>query len=219
MEIHENGSIKTPKQILIKKLTVKNILKLIAVLIIITVYTLLLGRMYLAKDRGVMDRYSPTEEFLSNCDENTEILTQNLEYTMDENGYYRISNPVFIPGINELQINVRYNNSTLDVINELYPEASYKGEPFVYELADSNGNRYSLDSYIAQENIIYNFRKLVFKNVDFDLAERLYLDVSFVGESADDPKMSVRFTVYNSNDTVKNSDIKVNTRKRDEFVK
>ncbi len=214
----KNFSEKTLKSF-VKKTTVKNILKFVAVVIIISVYTLLLGRMYLAKDRGVMNRYSPTEKFLSECNESTEILTQNLSYTMDENGYYRVSNPVYIPAINELQINVRYNNSTLDAISEEYPDFSYVGEPFVYELIDNNGNTYALDSYIPQKNIIYNFRKLVFKNVDYTSAERLYLDVRFVGDNSEDSPMSVRFTVYNSNDTTEPSGIKVNIKKRDDFVR
>ncbi len=219
MNKYENKPQNTFFKSVVKKITVKNVLKLIAVLIIVAVYTLLLGRMYLAKDRGVMARYSPTEEFLSSYNENMEILTQNLTYTMDENGYYRVSNPVYIPEISELQINVRYNNSTLDAISEHYPDSSYEGEPFVYELVDNNGNTYSLDSYIPQTNVIYNFRKLIFKNVDFESAERLYLDVRYAGDNADETDMSVRFTVYNSSDVLEPSDIKVNTSKRDDFIR
>ena len=215
-------SIKAPKTklfTLIKKFTVKNVLKLIAVLIIITVYTLLLGRMFLAKDRGIMDKYLPTEEFLSIASENTQILTQNINYTMDENGYYRISNLVYIPETGELQINVRYNNSTIDVLNERYSDSSDKEEPFCYELIDNNNNSYSFGGYIAKNNMIYNFRKLLFKGIDFESVERLYLDVKYVGDVNTDAPMSVRFTVYNSSEEEHKSDLKIDNSNRYKFTK
>ena len=201
---------------LIKKISVKNIFKLIAVLIIITVYTLLLGRMYLAKDRGVMNKYSPTDNYMANADNSTELLTQNLTYTMDEAGYYRVSNLVFIPEIGELQINLRYNNSTVDALNEHYESVSYSGEPFTYVLIDNNGNTYVPSAYIATSNLIYNFRKLVFDQVDFDAAERLYLDVKYVGDESEDSPMHVRFTIYNSEESSVPSELKFS--KTNEFI-
>ncbi len=213
---------KSPKETilsLIKKITFKNVLKLIAVLIIITVYTLLLGRMYLAGDRGIMNKYSPTEAFLSHSDENTEILTQNLNYSMDEEGYYRISNLVFVPQTGELQINVRYNNSTLNALKEHYPDAEYVNEPFYYELVDNNNNTYDFGGYISQSNIIYNFRKLLFKGIDFETVERLYLEIKYVGDISDDSPMSVRFTVYNSSEETQISELKVDKNSSDKFVK
>lgn len=204
---------------LIKKITFKNVLKLIAILIIIMVYTLLLGRMYLAKDRGVMNKYSPTEEFVSISEGNTEILTQNINSTMDENGYYRISNLVYVPKTGELQINVRYNNSTLDALKEHYPNADYSDEPFCYELVDNNNNTYPLSGYIPKKNIIYNFRKLLFKDIDFENVERLYLDIKYAGDMSNDSPMGVRFTVFNSSDESHTSDLKIDNSNKYEFTK
>jgi hypothetical protein len=150
----------------LKKITFKNTIKFLFVLIIVTVYTLLLGRMYLAGNRGVMNEYSPTQKYLSECNNSSEILTQNIMYSMDEDGLFHISNLVIIPEIGELQINARYNNSTLDFLEKHYPDAEYIEEPFIYELIDENGKSYPLNGYIARENIIYNFRKLLFENVD-----------------------------------------------------
>ncbi len=216
MKSNERRTFKDVLKAFVKKITVKNIFKLIAVLIIITVYTLLLGRMYLAKDRGVMNKYSPTDNYLANADSAPELLTQNLTYTMDEAGYYRVSNLVFIPEIGELQINVRYNNSTLDALSEHYEDVSYSGEPFTYELTDNNGNTYAPSAYIATSNLIYNFRKLVFDNVNFEAAERLYLDVKYVGDESDGSPMHVRFTVYNSEEASIPSDLK--SSKTNKFI-
>ena len=204
---------------LIKKITLKNVLKLIAILIIITVYTLLLGRMYLAKDRGIMNKYSPTEEFVSISEGNTEILTQNINSTMDENGYYRISNLVYVPKTGELQINVRYNNSTLDALKEHYPDADYSDALFYYELVDNNNNTYPLSGYIPQKNIIYNFRKLLFKDIDFENVERLYLDIKYTGDMSNDSPMGVRFTVFNSSDESQTSKLKIDNNNRYKFTK
>ncbi len=204
---------------LIQKITFKNVFKLIAIIIIVTVYTLLLGRMFIAKDRGVMNKYSPTEEFLAVSGKNTEILTQNINYTMDENGYYRISNLVYLPELGELQINVRYNNSTLDELKKYYPDADISDKPFCYELVDNNNNTYPLSGYIPKSNIIYNFRKLLFKNIDFENVERLYLDIKYIGDMSTDSPMSVRFTVFNSKDESHTSDLKVDNTNQYKFIK
>ena len=206
-------------QAFFKKITVKNIFKLLISLIIITVYVLLLGRMYLASDRGIMAKYSPTDIYFDNCNDNTVIYTQNLNYTMDETGYYRVSNLAFIPEIGELQINVRYNDSTLDKLAELYPEFEYNGEPFVYELVDNNNNVYKLNGYITKTNLIYNFRKLLFENIDFNTIERLYLDVKLADGDDSDSEMDVRFTIYNSADQTVESELKIDNTKNNKFIK
>lgn len=217
MNVNETNSKKSNFHKLLKKITVKNILKFIAVLIIIAVYALLFGRMYLAKDRGVMARYSPTEEYVLQRDDSTEILTQHIQTSMDEMGYYNISNLVFIPEINELQINVRYNNSTLKELKNHHPEYTLSSEPFVYTLVDDNGNKYELDSYIPKSNLIYNFRKLVFKNIDFESVQELHLEIAFAGDQENSP-MNARFPIYDKTAQTIASDLKVKSNKADNFI-
>ena len=83
MKSNEKKTLGDVLKALVKKISVKNIFKLSAVLLISTVYTLLLGRMYLSKDRGVMNKYSPTDNYMAKVDNAPELLTQNLTNTMD----------------------------------------------------------------------------------------------------------------------------------------
>ena len=82
------------KRRFLKKITFSKIMKLAAVLIIILVYFLLFFRMYLAGDHGVMNSFSYTESTVNNAG-SLRLMTQTLDKTITDNGFYSISNLVF----------------------------------------------------------------------------------------------------------------------------
>ncbi len=224
MERFENGQkTKRSPMRFIKKLTVGKVLKFIAVLLIITVYVLLFGRMILARNFGIMDRYIWTEKALdayNSTHTEFDIMSQQLDESMDKNGYYHISNFVYTPQNNELQITVRYNNSTLDVLNFNYPHRVNEGEDFVFTLKDSNGKIYDSYSYAATSNIIYNFRRLVFENVDLTQADTLHLNVYYRGDIHDNAPMSACFKLYDKSIQMHESRVKISYKspKADKLV-
>lgn len=200
---------------LLKRLTFKKMLKFIAVLLIAAVYVLLIGRMILAKNFGIMDRYIWTEnsiEAFEASPEDFQVMSQQLSESIDKNGFYHISNLVYVPTTQELQINVRYNNSTLDTLDSYYGDRSGEGEIFVFTLVDSNGKVYDSYSYAASSNIIYNFRRLVFENVSIDNTESLTLNVYYSGDATSDSPMKKSFRLYDNDLPMHESSIKIDLK-------
>lgn len=199
----------------LKKLTFSKIIKFIFVLLIIAVYTLLFGRMFLARYTGSMAKYAWTNNAIKTYEQTTDftLMTQNLSKTIDDNGYFSISNYVYIPEINEVQFTVRYNNSTVDTLENFYTDVSDIGETFVFTLTDNNGNVYDSYKYLSKSNLIYNFRRLVFEGVDLSNAGTLYLNVYYINDVSKSSKIYTSFQLYNEDANSFESDLKINTNK------
>ncbi len=141
------------------------------------------------------------------------VLTQyqkdNITSVPDKNyGYFGVTDAKFIPDADQVQVLFRYNNSTIrhlkedyalsempDRDDELYDVTLY----VVYDLtpditSDNAGNipeavrgvRYHATSTVADKKNLYNFRKLVFDNVDLTPEEHpilaVYVDFYYVGD-------------------------------------
>jgi len=208
-------SIKEKLLTSLKKLTFSKIIKFIFVLLIIAVYTLLLGRMFLARYTGSMAKYAWTNNAIKTYEQTTDftLMTQNLSKTIDDNGYFSISNYVYIPEINEVQFTVRYNNSTVDTLENFYTDVSDIGETFVFTLTDNNGNVYDSYKYLSKSNLIYNFRRLVFEGVDLSNAGTLYLNVYYINDVSKSSKIYTSFQLYNEDANSFESNLKINTNK------
>ena len=201
---------------ILKKITFGKIMKFIAVMLIVTVYVLLLGRMALAKDRGMMSKYivftdSAVEQYESSPD-NFTVMSQQLSESIDDGGYYRISSYAFLPELGELQLTVRYNNSTLETLKAYYGDISIADEVFVFTLSDSSGKVYDRYKFAASSNIIYNFRRIVFEGVDFENAGTLYLNVYYVCDASKSAPMSLSFKLYDEKNTTYESKLKISNK-------
>ncbi len=212
------GWIITKTLAFFKTLTFSKIFKFIFVFLIITVYTLLLGRMYLARYTGSMARYAWTNNALETYEQtsNLTLMTQDLSKTIDDNGYFSISNYVFIPEINEVQFTLRYNDSTVDTLENFYTDVSEIGETFVFTLTDNYGNVYDTYKYISKSNFIYNFRRLVFEGVDIDNAGTLYLNIYYINDVSKASPIYTSFRLYDKDTRAYESDLKINTNKPEE---
>lgn len=197
---------------ILKRITIKKVLKFIAVLLIAAVYVLLIGRMLLARNYGIMNRYVWTESSLAAYKaepESFSVMSQQLSESIDKTGFYHISNFVYVPLTDQLQVTVRYNNSTLDVLDSHYSDRSRDGEVFVFTLVDSNGKVYDSYSYASSSNIIYNFRRLVFENVSLENIESLSLNVYYANDVTSDSPMKKSFRLYDKDVDMHESDIKI----------
>lgn len=177
-----------------KRITIKGILKFIAFSLIALVYILLIGRMLLAKPRGDMARYLWTNEAVEIYNQSKEsylIETAYLKEIIDgDTGYYSISDFTMVRSTGEVQLTVRYNNSTLKKLNELYPDRVDNGEDFLFALKDDNGNVYTDYKYKSSTNFLYNFRRVVFDDVELNDESSLYFCVYYVGDIEADAPMT-----------------------------
>lgn len=201
----------------LKKITFGKVMKFIAVMLIITVYVLLFGRMALAKDRGMMSKYivctDNAAELYEASPDDFSVMSQQLSESIDDDGYYRISSFAFLPELGELQLTVRYNNSTVDTLKAYYGDISTEGEIFVFTLSDSSGKVYDRYKYAASSNIIYNFRRIAFEGVDFENAGTLYLNVYYVGDTSKSAPLSISFKLYDEKNTTFESKIKIGNKR------
>lgn len=187
------------------------LLKSIGLLLIAAVYVMLIGRMLLARPVGVMKTYLWTDksaEYYNASPDTFKPMKQQLEEIIDDDGYYHISKLAYIEDIGEFQITVRYNNSTLERLDEYYSDRVDAGECFVFTLTDDSGKLYDTYKYASSENFIYNFRRLVFENVDISSADKLYLNIFYSNDISSSSPMFVSFKVYDSEVSEIKSEVK-----------
>ncbi len=139
----------------------------------------------------------------------TQYQKDNITAVPDKNyGYFGVTDAKFIPEAGQVQVLFRYNNSTIRHLKEDYklPEMPSRDEELydvtlyvVYDLtpevtSDNAGDvpeavkgvRYHATSSVAEKKNLYNFRKLVFDNVDLTPEEHpilaVYVDFYYVGD-------------------------------------
>lgn len=84
----------------------------------------------------------------------------------------------------EVQFTVRYNNrSTINRLMRLQSLAERpEGEVFVYILSDTNGKVYTEYTVAKGNKPMYDFRRVVFPDVDFTGVKAFYLEVFYIGD-------------------------------------
>ncbi len=139
----------------------------------------------------------------------TQFQKDNITSVVDKNyGYFGITDAKFIPEAGQVQVLFRYNNSTIRHLKEDYQlsEMPDRGEELydvtlyvVYDLTPDiatdnagdipeavKGVRYHATTSIPEQKNLYNFRKLVFDNVDLTPEEHpilaVYVDFYYVGD-------------------------------------
>lgn len=200
------------------------ILKYTFYAIIIGINGFLIFRMLSAGDPTVMETMMVNDRTAALWQEDGEemtVMTQE-QYLLSEDGRFAQSNLRWMPDINQLQITVRYNNSTVKGLVEdfLMPETKEEGEEVVIPeppdddedlfditlvkvikltdeeqeaqdrealeqdaLEEEGGSsvprqevRYTYSAALPAEKLMYNYRRLIFDDIDLSDAEALYLE-------------------------------------------
>ncbi len=112
-----------------------------------------------------------------------DAYSQVLVFSYDDpdEGNFFASNQLIIPSAGQLQITVRYNDSTLERFAEKF-DMETTDISFVYYLSDQDGNHYPLTLSASDRAFnLYNYERLVFESIDFSKTTNLYLDVYIDG--------------------------------------
>lgn len=127
-----------------------------------------------------------------------QILSQEPSTIITDDGRFWISNVVYLPQAKQLQLTIKYNDSTLKYLREALarnanandPDAAetvsaddivLPDEPFDYSVLDNSGVRYQEYSSIADHEQNYNYRRLVFENITVPEHAAYYIDMYYVG--------------------------------------
>ncbi len=163
--------IKTGKE---KKVTPQKVIKKIFIyalrIIAVAVFAILFWRLGSSKDTKLAKAFIWTEENISSYTQNpSEFLAYKYmrNDNITEDGKFLANNIYFVPSKNQFQITLRYNNSTLKKLAEEYNLDNLPdGEVFVYALTDNLGNIYSQYEYAVDKKNLYNYRRILFENID-----------------------------------------------------
>lgn len=112
-----------------------------------------------------------------------EALDQEPNTYINNEGTFWISNVVYLPSADQLQLTIKYNDSTLKYLKQALGDETLvlPDEPFSYSLLDEDGNRYTAYSSVSHHKQNYNYRRLVFEGIDMTDITDLYVDIYYVG--------------------------------------
>ena len=205
----------------------KIILRVVGWLIFVSVLGVLFWRMCsTSNDPSSISNLIPTKK-LANVysvqKDELEAYYQKLDkFTRgdDNYGYFAVTQSVIIPDAENIQIVLRYNNSTLEYISEDFPELfptvpdrdadlfditlvkvidltpddledNEKEENLKYE-------RYSPTTSVAEKTSIHNYRRYVFENISCEDAIEVYVNIYFKETvNYDDPAFGI-IQIYDS---------------------
>lgn len=149
-----------------------------------------------ASSPDTFEIYSYTlESYYTDNPDNPERITRNI---MTKNLNVKFTAMEYMKNANELQFTVRYNEATA---NEYAIDG--EGEPFVYILRDDKGNLYSEYSYKGYEQNFmgskrYNYRRLVYKNIEVEDIGTLTMYVYSAGSAVTDESHIDAIIIYDA---------------------
>lgn len=110
-----------------------------------------------------------TVQSLNNSSTPFDVYYYQHKDNLTKDGKFSASHIYYIPAEKQVQITVRYNNSTVKKLMSDYSLSTKPDfEPFVFTLTDGLGNTYTEYKYISGSKNMYNYRRLVFDGVDLD---------------------------------------------------
>lgn len=173
---------------------IKFILKFIAIGLIVLVYALLFWRIYTSKTPKNIKKFLFTQDAFDVCSSSPDsvsfwtrgdgtVWSFTPDRPEDSDGSFTAEGILYADGLSILEMTIRYNNSTVKYLTEDYRlDEKPQGEPFIFILEDNAGNTYSDYVYAPFARSLYNYRRLIFKNVDLTDVTSLRLNVYYVGD-------------------------------------
>lgn len=175
------------------------IIKYFFILLVVAINAFLLWRIFSSSDPKSMKALSPNEALSAAYEEDGDLVgmfsQEQRSITSGEENYglFSVTKTVFIPSANQIQVTVRYNNSTLRRTQEKYGLSEVPSrDADVYDVSllvvtdltpeDDSDNLSISEDAVKQTRIfpsycekdqknLYNFRRFVFDLGELDLSE------------------------------------------------
>ena len=181
------------------------IIKYFFFFIIIAINAIMLWRIFFSGDPSEIKPLVANEKLVSVYNEkgNDLVLKTQKQKALAESGRFSVTDCVFIPEADQIQITVRYNNSTLRRLaedfelstapekkDELFDITVVKTTDLTPENDEDNLKRENLKEerfYPAGEpktayTSLYTYKKFIFDNIEWEDAVGLFLDIYYVGD-------------------------------------
>jgi hypothetical protein len=193
--------------------TIGKILRLLLVLLILTVVSILAWRIFSSENYDLANGIQPNEALNAAYAEHGDDLilqyqNQNPSITRGEKnyGYFSVVSCVFIPQANQVQLVVRYNNSTLLHLQQDYglseiPDRTEDQYDVSIVLANSaTGEKTRLHPTgepIRENTRLYTYRRFTFENVTFDEKDTdVFVDIYYKNDVNYDTDAYGRVVIY-----------------------
>ena len=181
---------------------VGRIVKIAALVLVFAVIALLIGRVLMAEyyPKSMKELYH-SDGIVSLVAKNGKavIHTQDLRASYDNPDFalFMAKHLYYIPELGELQITLRYNNSTLRELQGdfgLASEPAPRADLFTFSIVDhtavdesgkeveGGGHRVFAASVKTDSKFMYQYIKLTFTGISFEDADWLRLDIAYTGE-------------------------------------
>ncbi len=184
-------------------------LKILVLIIIISVFAVIFFRIWSQETYpDEMEELAFNEALTALYEEqgkNMSIFTQTIRIPYDDSkeGNFFSHALFLIPDANQVQITVRYSQSTMQELKELYGESAVSGEmPFRFVLCDNRGNTYPLTNVQSKKRLMYFYNKLIFDGVDFPLPKELGLAEGTPAKDATGYYMTVNIYLQNGDEPI-----------------
>jgi len=203
MDHMENyGYYPDDEEVKAKGFSIGKLFKYVGVAIVIAVWVLLLLRIWLSEDTSFSKSYMWTQASIQaykDDPENFEIKSYDLHSynisiekpdgtfeserfvrnNITEDGYFQITNMMYTPATKELQFTVRYTSSSVDYLKTYYNLAE-KPDGIPYHFMVYEDDRYFDDyTYTTDTRFVYTYCRLVFRGIDINEFDFLYLGVFY----------------------------------------
>ncbi|MBE6608098.1 MAG: hypothetical protein E7633_06055 [Ruminococcaceae bacterium] len=206
-----------------KRFTFGKLLKYIVIALIVLVYVLMFFRIGISNDTKLAKSFIWTEASVSAYnDKGITVLSQELEtypltdedgnvlemVTFDElssDGYFKVSNFMYVKETKEVIITLRYNDTCEELYSEKYNVDTSSGELFVFTLT-GGANRYTEYTYVTDSRFTYHYRRLIFTGVELSELGTMSIQAYCVG-NLDYESPACDMTIYDSHIPTKKVDL------------
>lgn len=173
--------------------------------VIIAINAIMLWRIFFSGDPSEIKPLIANEKLVSVYNEkgNDLVLKTQKQKALAESGRFSVTDCVFIPEADQIQITVRYNNSTLRRLaedfelstvpekkDELFDITVVKTTDLTPENDEDNLKRenlkeerfYPTGKSKTAYTSLYTYKKFIFDNIEWEDAVGLFLDIYYVGD-------------------------------------
>ncbi len=179
-------------------------LKVLFYLFVIIVNAIMLWRVFFSGDPAKIKRLTVNDDLRTAYEDGELLLETQEQRTLTSNGLFAVRECVFIPEANQIQIVVRYNNSTLRQLAQDYGLESVpeKTEELFDVSIVKTIDKTPLDitdntdpEMLEEERYhpsgkpdeaykrLYSYRRYVFENVTYDEAVGMFVDIYYKGDA------------------------------------
>ncbi len=160
------------------------ILKWSVLALIVALVAAILVRIYIGEDDSVLKDLHPDARVLALYRENPdfEIQYQHMGVPISDDGMFASVSMFYIPELEQWQITMRFNRSTVERVCEAFPEAVNTAPEQLFRYTMSDGESECVGRIVATDyKYMYTYQKVIFDGMPYEGKPELMIYTSLNG--------------------------------------